>query len=108
MPDMRSQPVCSQPTSAMMPGDACNRGRSSAVRSRRSAPCWNADIRGDVDGECGALIVGGNEYHDDQDAIGLQDREEPGEAIVRNSRGVPAPVSSRMINPRLYPATWIR
>ena len=25
-----------------------------------------------------------------------------------NSRGVPAPVSSRMINPRLYPATWIR
>ena len=25
-----------------------------------------------------------------------------------NSRGVPAPVSNRISNPRLYPATWIQ
>jgi hypothetical protein len=28
--------------------------------------------------------------------------------LSRNPRGVPAPVSSRIIKPRLYPATWIK
>src|SRR3954471_18539053 len=30
------------------------------------------------------------------------------ETRAREPRGVPAPVSRRMINPKLYPATWIR
>ena len=41
-------------------------------------------------------------------ALGSTIVKRKAKAHAWNSRGVPAPVSSRMINPKLYPATWIK
>jgi hypothetical protein len=48
-----------------------------AVSTVEKIAYWAEWDWSDQDGECDALIVGGNEYHDDQDAIWLQGRKKP-------------------------------
>ena len=77
--------------------------RPSEANSCSACGYWS-----DHDGECGALIVGDDEDHDDQDAIWLQDRKKPTGNHRDELPGRPRPGRNRISNPRLYPATWIR
>ncbi len=56
------------------------------------------------------LIVADNEYRGDQRALGRPSQEKPeASPHVGFAQGVPTPQSTAaMINPKLYPATWIR